>query len=452
MRAVIVFAAGLVLRFGLIAKFPVIFGGDPMVRLLHRDKVFISHQLPLLQAIVHAISLVTHDYVMVQIAMAVIGAMAGVAFYWLARDLVAEPAAFWAALMLTTNPLIAAESIVPFQESLMLLLIFLAFHFFYTDRVEFASLALGLACLTRFEAWIAAPVLAVAYWHRTRDWRGVLWFGWAPVAWLIYQRGLAPAGTYVVESHITIARLMRWVYLAYITAKFTPVIVLALGAIGLWFLWKNPGRWAPLIAFFGLFVMALLFSAHGDWPDPERRVASREAHLWIAAVVLMSAIAMEKLTRFRDAIAAAAVILGAWGAYEYVKREASDPQIHLSYRLAKFFDAALQPGERALILAPPWPSHVFDFYLERARATGGEAGYQAALRNLAASDQSPPAYQRTLVHSRFDRDRLVAESQSCTPWVAVWSDYGTPPTDLPAPRIVLRAGDRSVRVIRRECR
>src|SRR5207249_3058988 len=144
--------------------------------------------------------------------MALIGAAAGAAFYWLARDLIAEPAAFWGALILATNPLIAAESIVPFQESLMLLLLFLAFHFYYTDRVWFASLSLGLACLTRFEAWIAVPVLAIAYWQRKRDWRGILWFGWAPVAWILYQRGLAPAGTYVIESHISLARLMRWVY------------------------------------------------------------------------------------------------------------------------------------------------------------------------------------------------------------------------------------------------
>src|SRR4051812_45046396 len=98
MRAAIVFATGLVLRLALIAKFPVIFGGDPMVRLLHRDKVFISHQLPLLQGIIYAISRLTHEHVVVQIAMAMIGAAVGVAFYWLARDLVAEPAAFWAAL------------------------------------------------------------------------------------------------------------------------------------------------------------------------------------------------------------------------------------------------------------------------------------------------------------------------------------------------------------------
>src|SRR5207249_282549 len=106
-------------------------------------------------------------------------------------------------------------------------------------------------------------------------------------------------------------------------------------------------------------------------------------HLWIAAVVLMAAIALEKLERFRAPIAAAAIIFGTWGTYQYVKREASDPQILLSYRLAKFFDRELQPGERVLILAPPWPNRFADFYLERARATGGEEGYQAARRNLA---------------------------------------------------------------------
>ncbi len=460
MRGTIVFGAGLALRLALIAMYPLIFAGDPMLRLLHRDQVLLSHQLPLLQLVVYGIARITHDYVVTQWAMASIGAAAGAAFYLLARDLFEERAAFLAALLLTTNPLVAAVSIVPFQESLMLATLFLAFHFFYTEKMGLASVFLALACFTRFEAWAAAPVLAAAYiWRRGMSpsvvARGLILFGWAPALWIAYQRGLAPAGSYVVESHLSLARFMRWMYLGYITAKFTPVIVLALGVIGLWILWRDRQRWIPrlwpLVVFFVLFAAALLFSAHGDWPDPERRIASREAHLWIAAVVILAALALEKMPRYRMLLVAAAVAFGAWGAYGYVKREASDPHLLLSYRLAKFLDTALQPGERALILAPPWPSHFFDFYLERARETGGEAGYQAAVRNLAESDMSPPSYQRTLIHSRFDRDRLLSDPGACTAWIAVWSDYSSPPRDLPKPETMLRAGDLSVSVFRRNC-
>lgn len=460
MRITLVFMAGLLLRLALILRFPVIFGGDPMVRLLHRDQILLSHQLPLLQLVVWALARLTHNYVVTQCVMAVIGAGAAAAFYLLARDLVEEPAAFASALLLATHPLITALSIVPFQESLMLATLFLAFHYFYTDRPIVAGSWLGLACLTRFEAWAAAPVLAAAYIWKNGPrpaviLRGLILFGWAPMTWMIFRRGLAPPGSFVVETHLTLARLMRWVYLGYITAKFTPVMVIALGLLGLWWLWRDRQRWIPrlrpLIGFLALFLIALLFSAHGDWPDPERRIASREAHLWIVAVALLAAIALEKMSRYRTAVVAAAVLFGIWGSYRYVERETTDPQVLLSYRLAKFLDARLQPGERALILAAPWPGHFFDFYLERAHATGGEAGYQAALQNLAESEPSPPAYQRTLIHSRFDRDRLLWNPGPCTEWIAVWSDFSPAPRDLAPPETILHAGDLSVSVIQRTC-
>ena len=454
MRVAWVFAAGLALRLALIIRFPLIFGGDPMVRLIHRDSILISHQLPLLQLVVFGIAHLTHDYVVTMCAMAIIGAAVGAGFYLLALDLMDENAAFWGGLLMATNPFVVGYSIVPFQESLMLATLLFAFHFYYADQPVASSLCLALACFTRFEAWAAAAVLAYAYGRKRGFVNGLLLFGWAPAVWLIYQRGLAPAGSFVVESHITAARLMRWVYLGYITLKFTPVIVVALGLVGAWLLWRDKwwGKVWPLVVFVALFTIALLFSAHGDWPDPERRIASREAHLWIAAVVVLAAVALNSITRYRVIIALAGVMFGIWGSYRFVANEAADPRLQLSYRLAKFLDHALEPGQRALILSPPWPPLTFDFYLQRARETGGEAGYAAAVRNLSDADMSPPDYQRTLIHSRFDRDRLVSSTDSCTDWIAVWSDYASPPRDLPAPETVLRAGNLAVRISHRVCK
>lgn len=455
-RPALIFAFGLALRLALLARFPVIFGGDPMERLLHRDRILVSHQLPLLQLLIAAISRVTMNYVAVQAFMAAIGALSGVAFYLLAKDLVEERAAFWAALMFSSAPMIAAHSIVPYQESLMLVCVLLAFHYFYDERYIASSIWLALGCFTRFEAWVAAPVLAAAYivkrGRRPVDiLRGLAFFGWAPLAWIVFRRGLAPEGSYVIDASFNPARLIRWVYLGYITAKFMPVVVLALGAAGLWFLWRGREKWMPriwpLIAFTLLFAVAILFSAHGEMADPARRVASREAHLWMAAVVVLAAIALEKVPRYSAVLAALGVAFGIWGSYQYVAREASDPRIQLSYRLAKFFDRALQPGERALIVSPGWDRSYFDFYLERARETGGEAGYRAAERNLAeTTDMSPPDYQRTLVHSRFDRSRLLYESSGCADWIAVWSDDRRA-TSEPGPVVeTLRAGSLSVKV------
>src|SRR5271170_4745202 len=154
----LIFVSGLALRLALIARFPLIFGGDPMVRMIRRDRILISHQLPLLQLIVFIVGRVTHNYLITMVVMAMIGASAGAAFYLFARDLVEEPAALMAALLVATNPFLTGDSIVPFQESLMLSLLLFALHFLYSEQMWAASLCLGLACLTRFEAWAAAPV------------------------------------------------------------------------------------------------------------------------------------------------------------------------------------------------------------------------------------------------------------------------------------------------------
>jgi Gpi18-like mannosyltransferase len=203
MRAAWIFIAGLTLRLTLIARFPLVFGGDPMIRMLHPDRILASHQLPLLQIGIAAVSRLTTNYLAIMVAMAVIGAAVGVAFYLLAREFFDERVAFLAGLLLTSDPLVAAHSIVPYQESLMLVGVLLAFYFFYAERYVVSSMCLALGCFTRFEAWIAAPVLAAAYFwkHQRRAWavvKGLALFGWAPVTWILFRGGLAPEGSYVI--------------------------------------------------------------------------------------------------------------------------------------------------------------------------------------------------------------------------------------------------------------
>jgi hypothetical protein len=450
LRESAIFAFGLALRCTLIWRFPVIFGGDTMVRMMRRDRILISHQLPLLQSIVVAIAHVTHEYVATMVAMATVGALVGPAMYRLARQFMGERAAWSAGLLIAANPLIAGNSIVPFQESLMLAMLLYAFAFYYEEKYGRASVFLGLACLTRFEAWAAAPVMAVAYgWRRGTAGvlRGAALFGWVPVAWIVFRRGLSPEGSFVLDAHVSAARLMRWVYLAYITAKFTPVIVLGLGIAGLWFLKR---RMWPMIVFLALFTIALLFSAHGDPPDPERRISAREAHLWIAAVSFLAALVLDRIeARLAVVLASTGIALGVWGSYRYVAREASDPRLQLSYRTAKVLDSVLRPGERAVIQSRPWPPATFDFFLRRARETGGEGGYRAALKNLEESDLSPPDYQRTLIHSKFDRDRILAAAPGCVEWVASWSDFAPATGEV---SVVLQDAGLEVRIGRRDCK
>ncbi len=430
----ILLALGLAVRAWLILAYPMIFGSDSVSRLVNRHLIIMAHQLPALQASIYGWSKISADPLLVRCWMALLGAIAGVGFYRLAADLVGRADALWAGLFFVTNPLILAYSIVPYQEILMLAALSFGFHFFFRERWVAASLALGLACLTRYESWAACPVLAVAYAHR-RNWRPLevvkasLLFGWAPAAWILSNAGLSPGGTFVVESSITWARLMRYVYIGWITVKNTPLPVLLLAGFGLWQLWKQrllrDWRFAALGTFLALFLLAIPFSAHGDPRDQQRFVSAREAHLPVAGMLLLAALGLSHLSRWRTPLALAGVALGLWAANRLVVWSVSQPEVALSYRTAQYLDRTLGPGEKALVLAKPVPPEGLEAYLERAYRAGGEAGRRGAERVLQSIDRSPPGYQRTLVQSRLGRDRLLAAPVDgvAPQWVVLWSDF-----------------------------
>src|SRR5215831_17300043 len=135
----------LALRLWLIFQFPIVFGGDSMLRLMHRDEVLLSYQLPLLQCFIWLLSRFTTGALPVRLLMAVIGALAAVAFYYLAVDFAGPRAALIGALLFAANPYITPVSIVPYQEILLLATLFAAFHFFFTRRWIASAIFLALA-------------------------------------------------------------------------------------------------------------------------------------------------------------------------------------------------------------------------------------------------------------------------------------------------------------------
>src|SRR5437588_7596934 len=104
MRSLVIFLLGFVLRAAIIVTNPIIFGGDTMIRLADRYTLVKAHQLPMLQILIAGVSTVSMDPVLVRYLMAVMGAAAGVGFYWLAADLFGEKWALPAALLFVTNP------------------------------------------------------------------------------------------------------------------------------------------------------------------------------------------------------------------------------------------------------------------------------------------------------------------------------------------------------------
>jgi hypothetical protein len=279
---------------------------------------------------------------------------------------------------------------------------------------------------------------------------GTHFFSWALLAWTLDHAWIAPAGSYVLVVSLPLDRFWRYVYLSWITVKFTPPPVLLLAVFGLWRLWSErlwrSRRYVMLAAFVALFLAAILFSAHGDRDQPDRFVSARESHILLSATALLAGLGFSRLPRFR---VPALLICGFWGiflAHRFVASETADPKLRLSYDLALYLDQHVQNGQRAVVLVQPASADLLSDYLDKTSAHGGLAGRRRALENLRQLDISPPDYQRTLVHSRLGKDQLVSLATPLLPpaddafwhslpgsgraaipteieWLAVWSGF-----------------------------
>jgi len=275
-------------------------------------------------------------------------------------------------------------------------------------------------------------------------------FGCVPIAWIVGHQGLSAPGTLVVEFRQSAARFQRWAYIGWITVKNTPVPVLLLAAIGLWRGRLNDSRLRMMAVFLGIFLLAILFSAHGEAPDPERYVTSREAVLPIAATMLLVALGLEHV---RPRWGFALAILGfCWcllDAHRVLRRDTADPHIQLSYQLAQYLDQNLGPGERALIVAKPVTPDMYQAYFDRIRHQQGQAGVEHAFQLMAGINASPLDCWRTIVHSSLGPARFSCTDREAAPWVAVWSDSGGASPEDGTLRAMLRSGSLIVRVYRR---
>ncbi len=445
-HAPVVFALGLFLRLWLIHTYPPVFGDDSVTRLFLHDRISIAHSLPALQASIFLLTKISDDIFAARAWMALIGAVAGVGCYYLAADLMGRSGGLVAALLFAVNPFLVAYSTVPYQEILMLTGLFFAFHFYFVERWVASSLSLGLACLARYEAWPACAVLAASYVLKhgispMAGLRAAILFGWAPLAWVGWHGGLSPAGTYVLEVSPSPARLWRYVYLGWITAKFTHIPALLLAGAGGWLVFRQglllQSRFRVVAVFLALFLLSIVFSAHGDPRDQVRFVTAREAHLPISAVAVLAGLGWPRWQRLRWVLVAAGVLLGLWGSDRFLARETSQPRLQLATRVAGYLDRAVSSEQTALLLARPIPAEGVRAFLDRASRTGGEPNRRKAAEVLEQTGGTAPEFQRTAVHCRRARQRLrTLTSPAVSParrreqiaaglpdWIVLWSDF-----------------------------
>jgi hypothetical protein len=467
--ALMIFLFAAAVRLWLIHVYPAIFGGDTVLRMANRDRIQLAYQLPLLQTAIFGVSRFFDGPAAIRCMMAVIGGIASVGCYRLATDLTPRHAALLTGLLFASNPFLIELSIVPYQEVMMIGALLFAIHFFFLERWIAAGIALGLACLTRYEAWAACPVLAAVYLWKdgitlVNIAKAFMYFAAVPVAWIVYHAGISAPGTFVIEWPRSPFRLMRWIYLGWITVKNSPLPVLILAGAGIFQLWKTGAHRERRIRVIGayllLVVFAILFSAHGEAPDPERFVTAREASIWIAAVLLVSAIALRDGRPLWRALAIVAVPLGVIQAHYAVGRDTSTPQIRASFELARYLDASLARNEEAVVLTKPVPLELVRQYLDKVAQRSGEVGLRQAGRVLRDTETTPPDYQRTLVHSELGKNRIVslagnvgAESSSirtprCAALAAVWSDFSASNSVEAAFHLSLASGTARVHQIR----
>jgi hypothetical protein len=477
---------GLLVRIAFVHVHPAIYGGDTLARIMNADRILLAYQLPLLQLLIYLANLVSGEPLLIRYLMSLVGALAGAAFYLFSATLLDRPTARLASLFFIFNPFLLVHSIVPYQEILMLLFLCLGLHCLLRSTsvprwtrgelrgvegndtrtnhslttlskgggrrlqpsIGWASLLLGLACLTRYEAWVIAATAGLYYVGTLKDgsprntirllMRTIALFGWAPLLWILLHRGVSPQGTYVLEGLASWARLWRIPYVAAMALVHAGPVVGLLAVFGLLTFWKS-SLWhrreiQMVLGAAALLMLSLVFSAHGVEPDPQRYVTDREAHwfvlfpLWAAAVGLMEI--QQRLILRGDASHSKTSIISqslgvtvscfililavAWGASQtdrYIKRLLTDQNLHLDYAVAQHLEKGLPQGSKALIFAKPLPSEATQDYFDKVSRQGGTAALEVARRQLAELNSGPLDYSRIVVNTHLRKDQLIDASK-----------------------------------------
>jgi hypothetical protein len=352
-------------------------------------------------------------------------------------------------------------STVPYQEGPMILFLALGAGALARQRPGWGSVFLGLACLCRYEAWIAAGLAAVA--HREKPLRALVQFGWAPVVWMAYWRGLSPPGTYVLDLD-ALARLGP--RLPFLIAKLREysgdgLLLLGLGGAGL-LVRRRDRRIAWAAAGLGLILLVVTLAGQ-EFPPGSGLVSERLVHVLMVAVCLAAGAGAAALAFGAPsdrgastgrglavgALAAAIGLRGAWHAAWLAAVANADPSLHLARDVARFADTLLAPGERLTVVGPRLSPETLADELRKLERRGGDARAAADLLRefsrrgldgdrVAAHLGRPPA--------------LVGGAEEPGDWYA-WFDRPParwPPQALPAFRFV--AGSRAAYLSRKPTR
>lgn len=446
------FVLAAAVRLALLVLHPGIHGGDSVARLAHADRLVLAYQLPLPQAVVVAARWLWPDPRLVQVLFILIGAAVATGLAAVVSRIESPLAGRAAGLLAGLHPLFIYYSLVPYQEGPMLALLAGGAAALLAGKERTAALLIGLACLCRYEAW---PAAALAFAGRCAARRRisvrevVLW-GWAPLLWMAWSRGLSPGGTYVLDLDASAGRIRRLPVLLGKVREYSGDVLLALALAGaVVLLWRRGDRrWWWGTAWIGL-LLALVAAAGHETPPGSGLVSERIAHAPALALCALAGAALGRLSRGTVRSALAAVLIAGLG-LSWVRRtdahlrvSHADPSLRLAMEVAAAAHARLPPEGRLLVIAPPVSPEALDDYIGKvARAGGDRAKAETVARDLAR--WSPDA-DRVAAHLPRRVGTVVSPPAEGADLVAVFDDASEGiPGDVVAE---LRHGERRARLL-----
>jgi hypothetical protein len=380
--ALLLFTVGLLTRLPLVLAYPGIHGGDSVARLANSHTLVLAYQLPLPQLLVFAARGVDPDPLWTRLVFVLIGSLAPVAMAAAVAAGASGSAGRAAGVLLALHPLIAYYSLVPYQESPMLLFLLAGAAALLRGRDGIAAIALGLACLCRYEAWIAAGLAVIA--RRKRPARALLLFGSAPALWVLAWQGLSPAGTYVLDLDPAAGRLARLPFLLDKLREYSGDLLIAISLPGAVLALRRPGAFRWGAAYVVLFLASVVAAGH-EFPPGSGRVSERLAHVPAAALCALAGLALGAAldagaASSRSVRALAVTALLAWQALSWSRRtealvaEANrDPSLRLAVEVARLANGRLAPGERLAVAAPAVQAAAIEDYVRKVEASGGDS-------------------------------------------------------------------------------
>ena len=446
-------ALALATRVFFIVSYPAVYGGDATARMARADELLLGYQLPLPQALVFLTRHMAPAPIWTRLFFAILGALVPVALFLAIRPSAGNRAAWIGAALVALHPALVYYSVVPYQESLTIALLLFGAAALQARHEGLAGLLISLACLCRYEAWIAVPfVLAPRL--RKRPLRALALFAAAPLVWLLLWRGVSPAGTYVLDLDPLAPRWPRVLFLFSKLREYSGVAVLGLAAAGAAVALR--ARLARLgwgLAFLAAVGAAVVVAGH-EFPPGSGQVSERLIHFPAVAGCALAGIALGALSRAPRSGHAGNLAAGlflAWQAQAWLRqsdaliREANrDPSLELAFQVAQWAGRELGPGERLTVIAPPVPQAAIDDYVRKVKMAGGDEA--RAIQIAAGLARHSPDADRVAANLAR-RPGTVSQAIGASGLVAVFDDRPVE-RSLGPPLARWVAGPRSASVFR----